>query len=183
MDSDFVFRAPITRTVAPGRPVAQKWFRFGNLDGQWGEIAESICPDVQDWFQPVTWPLLIHTDDLRRLMPRWLEITARYRKLNGAWESDMIALIVAAAEQRLEFEFETLGAWMNWPEDFVAGAPIIHYCQPVEAADGTELWYKQGYRPWAEVDVDPDDAALDYCRDLLRMLQEFIALKRVSASP
>lgn len=182
MDSDFVFRAPIERTVTPGHPVAQEWYNFGNLRGQWAEIAATICPDIHDRYQRITWPMLIHTQDLLSLMPRWRDITAIYRKLNGAWESDMIGLIVAAAEQGITFELDTLGAWMNWPEDFVRGAPIIHYCQPVEAADGTRLWYKQGYRPWTEVDVDPDDAALDYCRDLLRMLQEFIALKRASAS-
>jgi hypothetical protein len=77
----------------------------------------------------------------------------------------------------LDVRYETLGAWMNWPEEFVAGAPIIHYCQPVVGKDGARLWFKQGYTPWDPIGVDPNDAALDYCRDLLHLLDEFAGLQ------
>jgi hypothetical protein len=101
---------------------------------------------------------------------------------------------VAVAESRLRVRFETLGAWMDWPEDFVAGAPIIHYCQPVEHRDGSRLWYKQNWRPSARVErapgdprldtrpyeplgLDPNNAKLDYCRDLLHLLDEYVRMQ------
>jgi hypothetical protein len=128
--------------------------------------------------EPFTWPLLIDAGDLAALLPRWIDLTADLRARTGMWESDMFALVGAVAETELTVRYETLGAWMNWPEDFVAGAPILHYCQPVSGRDGSRLWYKQGYRPWEPLGVDPNDAELDYCRDLLHLLDEFIDLQR-----
>jgi hypothetical protein len=65
-----------------------------------------------DSIQPFTWPALIHTDDLRALMPRWIELTSLIRTQSSGWESDMFALIVAAAELGLEFELGNTTAWL-----------------------------------------------------------------------
>ena len=181
LDCDFAFRSPIDRRADPGRPVGQWWYDFG-LDGVWTEAIESVSPGIIGSVQPVTWPLLIHTSDLRRVMPRWIEVTARLRKLTGAWESDMFALTVVLAERELECELEMLAAWMPWPDDVVGDAPIIHYCQRILDVRGDTLWYKQEYTPWDELDLDPDDAELDYCRDLLRMFRRYVALRRTAAS-
>jgi len=179
LDCDFVFRAPLVRHVEPGRPVGQFWWDF-HAAGMWAEAADSITPGISARVQNVTWPLLIHTSDLRRIIARWVDVTAQIRKNTGAWESDMVALTVVLAEYEITCELESLAAWMSWPDEVVAGAPIIHYCQPVLDSNGGQLWYKQAYSPWDEIDVDPDDAALAYCSDLLVMLKRFASLRRAA---
>lgn len=190
LDADMVFRAPVHTTTAPGTIVAQEWYRFrppkalGQLDSPMRDADPSALP-------PLTWPMIVDADDLAMLVPRWLELTTELRRITGGWESDMFALVVAVAESGLRVHLERLGAWMSWPEDVVRGAPIIHYCQPVEHRDGSRLWYKQDWRPSAPVDrspddprldtrpyeplgLDPNDAKLDYCRDLLHLLDDYV---------
>lgn len=177
LDCDQVFRSPISTPAPPRRPAAQEWHGF-NLDGDAGEATDALSPGTRGAVQPVTWPARIHTSDLEMLIPRWIELTRGFRQRLGAWESDMFAFAVASAELGIVYELETIAAFMNWPEEFVAGAPIVHYCQPVETPDGATLFWKHDYEPWEPLAVDPDSASLDYCRDLLRMLQSFIETKR-----
>ena len=176
LDPDMVFRTPITTVVAPGAPVAQRWVGFVGEGDAMALLSRETGVSLAH-MQAITWPALIHTRDLERLLPRWIELTALVREETGGWESDMFAFIGASAELGLTWSLDTLAAFMDWPEEAVAGAPLIHYCRAVEARDGSVLWQKQGYRPWDPIDVDPDDARLDYCRDLLVILREFVATK------
>ena len=179
LDCDFVFRAPLVRHAEPGRPIGQLWWDF-QMGGKWAEAADSITPGIAVRVQNVTWPLLIHTSDLRRIIGRWVEVAARLRKETGAWESDMVALTVVLAEYEITCDLEMLGAWMPWPDEVVADAPIIHYCQRVLDVEGDTLWYKQEYSPWDDIDVNPSDAALGYCSELLVMLKRFAGLQRAA---
>lgn len=176
VDPDYVFRSSIDMVVEPGEPWAQRWVDFA-YDGEWQTRGEEVSSAPAHLVQDVTWPMLIHTDDLATLITRWIDLTALLRVTTEAWESDMLALILASAELGIRYRVGNFAAWMNWPEEEVAGAPIVHYCQPVEDADGNQLWFKQGYRPWEPIDVDPEAAALPYCRDLLRIIQEYIATR------
>lgn len=177
LDCDFVFRAPLDRTALPGAPVGQLWWDM-QWQGSWVDVAERVSPGISPRLQRVTWPLVIHTSDLRRIIDRWVELTARIRSETKAWESDMFALPIALAEYDLTCELEMLAAWMPWPDDVVGDAPIIHYCQPVLDRDGETLWYKQGYEPWEPTGADPADAALGYAGELLTMFDRFAALRR-----
>jgi hypothetical protein len=176
LDPDCVFRDRLALAVTPGAPIGQHWGGFA-LSERWGTAIAALSPADPGSIQGITWPALIHTDDLRSLVPRWIELTAELRHATGAWESDMMALVVAAAELKLRFRERHLAAVMNFPEEG-RPAPIIHYCQAVEAKDGSRLWYKQGYRPWEPTGVDPADAKLDYCGDLIAILDEFVASRR-----
>jgi hypothetical protein len=171
LDPDMVFREALVLRTVPGAPVAQRWVDFG--DGSW--LAAQMGVERAQ-LQPATWPLAIHTQDLARLLRRWIERTADVRRVTGRWESDMFGLVLAASESGLRFELTTTCAWMNWPEDAVRGAPLLHYCQAVEAGDGTTLWTKRGYRPW-DHDLDPTLARLDYCRDLLQIVRTYARLR------
>ena len=176
LDCDFIFRSPITRPARPGAPAAQEWFGF-LLGGAARAAVEAISPGTADRAQPVTWPTRMHTSDLGRLLPRWFELTSEIRERLGAWESDMFAFAAASAELGITFSLEPIGAWMNWPEDVVAGAPIIHYCQPVENGVGSPLWFKRDYTPWEPLGFDPGEARLDYCRELMGLLAEYAAIR------
>jgi hypothetical protein len=178
LDPDCVFRYRVTTRVKPGAPVAQRWRGFGV-----GPNMRRALPGITDidfqQLQAITWPALVHTDDMRRLMPRWIELTSYIRQHVGAWESDMMAFVVAAAEMGLVFTDQHLVAVLNFPEDEGDEAPLIHYCQAVEAKDGSRLWYKQGYEAWQETGANPSLAKLPYCGDLIAILNEFVDSKQV----
>jgi hypothetical protein len=161
LDPDCVFRKRVTVRVRPGTPIAQRWRGFG-VGGKWG-----------------TWPALVHTDDMRRLMPRWIELTSLIRQQMNAWESDMMAFVVAAAELGIRFTEQHLAAVLNWPEGDDEEAPVIHYCQAIEAKDGSQLWFKQGYRPWQKTGADPALARLPYCGDLVAILNEYVDTQNI----
>jgi hypothetical protein len=177
LDCDFAFRAPLFKRAKPGQPIGQDWHDF-EWSGTWGDLAEEISPGIRASLQAVTWPLIIHTSDLRSIIDRWIEVTAQIRAMSGAWESDMIALPIVLAERELVCKLEMLAAWMPWPDDVVGDAPIIHYCQPVLDASGNTLWYKQQYTPWEPTGVKLEDVALGYCAELLAMFDRYAALRR-----
>jgi hypothetical protein len=177
LDCDFAFRAPLSKRAKPGQPIGQDWHDF-EWSGPWGDLAEEISPGIAPWLQAVTWPLIIHTSDLRGMIDRWIEVTAQIRATSGAWESDMIALPIVLAERKLVCKLEMLAAWMPWPDDVVGDAPIIHYCQPVLDTAGNTLWFKQQYTPWEPTGVTLDDVALGYCAELLAMFDRYAALRR-----
>jgi hypothetical protein len=190
LDADFAFRSPVLTATEPGTLVAQEWFRFTGPEAL-ALLDSPLSAADPGVLEPMTWPMVIDAGDLAELLPRWIDLTAQFRRITGKWESDMLALVVAVTESDLTVRYETLGAWTNWPEDFVAGAPILHYCLPIERRDGSRLWYKQDWRPSAKVerrwrdpvidtrpyeplDLDPNDARLDYCRDLLHLLDDWV---------
>ena len=176
LDPDCVFRKRVTTRVKPGAPVAQRWRGFAVV-GKWRETVEKISDVDIELIQDITWPALVHTDDMRRMMPRWIELTSFIRQEMGAWESDMMAFVVTAAELGIRFAEQHLAAVLNWPEQDGEEAPVIHYCQAVEAKDGSQLWFKQGYQPWALTNADPAMAKLPYCGDLVAILNQFVALQ------
>ncbi|MGE0191702.1 MAG: hypothetical protein AB7T63_06620 [Planctomycetota bacterium] len=171
LDPDMVFRTPQALWAAPGKPIAQRWVDFG--DGSW--LADRMGVERSS-LQPATWPIAIHTIDLASLLPRWSQRTVDVYRATGRWESDMFALVQAASEIGLSFDLATTCAWMPWPEATVAGAPIIHYCQPVQAHDGSTIWDKRSYHPWA-TDFEPALALLDYCRELLEIVMGYARLR------
>jgi len=133
-------------------------------------------------------PTLIHTNDLKRLVPRWLEITGqirqgvRNRKGMPLWESDMFGYVIAAAECGLVHEQASLGICTNWSPMDVPNAPIIHYCQPIRSTTEEIVWDKKTYRPWEKV-LHPDRAKEDYGRDLFHILNRYIEKKDTKTDP
>ena len=180
--NDFAFRSSINRHAEPGTPIGHRWHDVV-FEGAWAEVAESVSPGIVARLQPVTWPLLIHTWDLRRIIQRWVDVTAQIRGSIQLWESDMLALPIALADYGLTCDYEVLGKLMPRPDDIVGEAPIIGYSQPVLDRNGGVLWCKQAYTPWTPLELDPSEAELPYCRELLPMLQNFAALKNASLRP
>ena len=116
LDPDCVFRQPVAREVAPGKPVGQHWIEREIGDEPpfgLGEPFERVRPYcVNDAYEadPVMIPNLIHTRDMQRIALRWLELTGIIRQHvrddagNPIWESDRVAYIMATAEYGLKWE-------------------------------------------------------------------------------
>ncbi|MDR4492890.1 MAG: hypothetical protein AB7I44_19730 [Hyphomicrobiaceae bacterium] len=181
IDPDCVFRAPILQEAMEGHPVGQNWVNL-NLDLPYPptgrparEIVNRFCRNNRELVVGVMIPTLIHTIDLKRIMPRWLELTALIRRDvpdqqgNGLWESDMFAYIIAAAEHGLVHEVGNLGICTHWAPQDVPNAPIIHYCHPIMSKNQEKIWYKGSYIPWEDVPA-PDLAEHDFGRDLLQLV-------------
>ena len=186
IDPDCVFRAPVKREVLPGAPVSQDWIDYypqatyhSPHAGPPFELIRRYCPKNWELVKGVMIPTLIHTDDLKRIASRWLEMTSvirqEVRNAHGdpLWESDMYAYLIVAAEAGLVHQQASLGICTNWSPERVVNTPLIHYCQPILSPDGQELWAKGTYRPWQR-SRDPQRAQHDYGRDLLYMLNRFI---------
>lgn len=161
LDPDCVFRAAVAIEAAPGAPVAQHWVDY------------RATPSVQ----PATWPALIHSEDLAALLPRWIDFARAIYASTHRWESDMTALVSAAAVSGLEFSIDQIAAFVGWPDEAVGRAPIVHYCQDVLDRDGRTIWAKRSYQPWRAA-AGGERARHAYCVDLLEILNEFAALKR-----
>ncbi len=178
LDPDMVFRNSVKKEVEPDSPIGQQWVDFGMSERKKAVTAQISRVEFAQ-VQPVTWPALIHTDDLKKLMPRWIELTVEYRKATGGWEDDMFAFAVASAELGIVYSFENLCAWTPWAEEKVAGAPIVHYCQPLRDDNDEVIWSKNRYQPWSRVE-SPEAATLSYCRDLLLIVDEHARLQNTA---
>ena len=180
VDCDVVFRSPIKTTVTPGKPLAQHWLDYGICDQFRSALIK--MPDVEmDSLQPITWPLLIDANDLRAMLPRWISATIEIREETKRQESDMFGFLISAHENKLEFQQGTTTAFMPWPDEKVKEAPLIHYCQQVKDINGDRLWGKWRYKPWQQIS-NPQSAQLEYCRDLLELLNEFARIKNFEES-
>ena len=184
LDPDCVFTKPVSRRVAPGTPVSQAWvdLKLGEptterpfgLPAGFSFLAEH-CVSVDIAADAVMIPTLIHTDDLRKLCARWLELCSIIRQNyrdgagNAIWESDMFAYVVACAEYGLRHEPTSLGICTNWRSEDVPDHAVIHYCQPITASDGTEIFHKHRYVPWSRVDITPEPREA-YGRELVALV-------------
>ena len=178
LDPDCVFRQAISDEVDPGRPRAQHWVDFSPVSFQEEAMRARLGLDERAAasIQQATWPLLIHTEDLARVLPIWIEYVTALEPVFG-WERDMFALTAACAQTGLRFSLGPVGVYMGWPEPVAASSPIIHYCQKIKDKDGDTLWFKQDYVPWEPI-PRAEHAALDYAREFLHILDTFAMRKR-----
>lgn len=175
VDPDVVFRTPVRNQARAGLPVGQHWIDFG-ISTEFAHAIDNVCTIDHSRLQHVTWPAQIHSDDLRKILPRWISLTVAIREQTRRQECDMFAFVIAAAEAGIDFRLEATSAFMPWPDALVGDAPLIHYCQPVVGRDGSRIWYKQDYQPWERVPVI-QKPTLRYCRDLIRLINEYAGIR------
>ncbi len=175
LDPDCVFRKPLNIEVKDGLPIGQHWQDFGISDSFRGAMEGLSDVDI-DSLPPLTWPALITCGDLRRIIDRWIELTAGIRNKTAGWESDMFAFVVACQEHALHFELQNNTAWTPWPDAKVENASLVHYCQKIYNSTGEEIWWKQAYKPWDRLPTT--DAKEPYCSDLLRLVDEFASIRQ-----
>lgn len=155
LELDSVIRAPITREVSPGQALGTPWPELQqNSHGPFGlrsEFAflEQFCVNRALVAPAVTVPVVLHTDDLRKLLARWLELMGIMRCELGtgtaAAQAERFSFAVASAEAHLHYIPTDLALAT---EADSADAPILCYGQPVCSSDGEVVWDKRDYRPW-----------------------------------
>ena len=128
----------------------------------------------------VTFPVLIHSRDLRKIAARWLELTVFLRVRCPAPHgripiAHQLAYTIAAAEYRIAHTSRALGISCQ-AEDPLSDdgpAPIATFRSAIESPRGEIVWDPLAYSPWTA--VDPAQAKPGPGRDVLALLAEKIA--------
>jgi peptidyl serine alpha-galactosyltransferase len=178
VEPDCVFMSPLTgELVSRGHPVSHP---IGYMDPlPMAELVDRHCsrPELVDVAGIPT--VLIHRNDLRELVPLWIEKTENIRHdprslelLGGGWVADMWGYTCAAAEMGLRHELRALARVQG--EDR-ADLPIIHYCYASSTAEHDWHWDKRHYRPWERV-LDPPDEVPGVDKALIGLLNEWVAM-------
>ncbi len=177
LDSRSILTKAITDEVEPGTAVATPWPEFPSGEGPFGlamsyKFVECYCVNRTLALAPVQPPLLMHSSDLRKIAPRWAELTALIRAdgqdTHGKpADADRLAYCIAAAEYRVRHDARALGTDTS---DESTDAPVIGYRRPVESPRGEIVWDDHTYEPWSE--VYPEKAAPGAGRVLLSHLNE-----------
>ena len=178
-----VFRRQVTTEVTAGRAIATPAPELPKPGkGPFAlprsyDFLHRYCADRDLRIPRVGMPLLIHSRDLRRIAPRWLELMNLLRAEAAAAEreeafADRLAYAIATAEYGVDHARRALGVG---PAAKSSRAPICHYRQPVVDAEGDPVWSPDEYRPW-----DAPDSAVaprGIGRELLEMLAEHAAFQ------
>lgn len=188
IDPDCVFRNAVKTRVAPGFPVSQGWVGLDllevSLENPFGlpsafSFLNDHCARLDLTSDAVMIPTLIHTQDLRKICARWLQLCAiirtHYRDSmeNKIWEADMYGYLIACAEYGLKHEHQHLGICTNWDADSMPDSNIIHYCQPIHDKSDRVIFSKHDYQAWSKVDVSVPGKHY-YDRELATILNNYI---------
>ena len=182
-----IFRAPVTHEAVRGTAQAMAWDGLPGGDGPFGlgpafKFLDLCCVDRTLTLPAVTLPLLIHSSDLRRIAPRWLEMMSIIRPETNVGtqgpreDADAIAYAIAAAEAGI----------VHTVTDFTVGtgaktgtAPILDYRRPIASARGKTVW---DAGTWGGGDVvAAKHAAPGIGREFLTTLAEFAARRKEGA--
>jgi len=181
-----VLHSAVTEEVSPGKVLAAAWPDMPTGEGPFGlamnlKFLKCYCVNRELALAPVQLPILIHTSDLRKIAPRWAELTAIIRSegrdTHGALGcADRIAYALAAAEYRLLHAHSDL---RNGTDDETGSAPVTDYSRAVESARGEIVWDEQVYEPWSA--VYPEKAKPGRGRDFLALLNEYATRRQSGA--
>ncbi|HEY4184861.1 MAG TPA: PqqD family protein [Polyangia bacterium] len=181
-----VFRAPLSNEVRPGQARAAPWRDLPRGDGPFGlgpgfEFLSAFCVDRALELPAVRLPLLIHSSELRKLAPRWLELMSIIRAETAGQphgprpDADELAYVIAAAEAGIPHAIADLGASTGRAEALEAppsGAPILDYRRSIRALDGTVAWDAGSYRDGTPVQPEAVTPGLE--REFLRLFADLL---------
>lgn len=181
LDPSCILRAPVVTEVGRGRAQAMAWPALPRGEGPFGlgpafASLERFCVDRTLALPAVTLPLLIHSSDLARIMPRWLELTSIIRaETAGAAEgprrdADRIAYVIAAAEAGIGHTAADLSVGTGAAASV---APVLDYRDPIASLQGEIVWDPAAERSWDG--VAPENAPPGTGREFLTILGGFVA--------
>ncbi|MEJ8567675.1 PqqD family protein [Elongatibacter sediminis] len=186
LDLESVLLQPLDDEAEPGGAVGHRWSDWPEGEGPFG-LAEDFT-GLQAWcvnrtLEPprVTFPVMIHSTDLRKMAARWLELTGLIRNLISpdselANQAHQVAYAVAAAEYRIPHRAKKLAAAST---DRRAGAPVLDYGQPIVSARKETVWDAATYRPWTRPDATAARAGAG--RDFLSFLEDYVTRRESGA--
>lgn len=177
----------VVEEVAPGQAFGTPWdlhpagaLAEGEETGPFGldpgfEPLRQIAVNHRIVLPRVTFPVVIHSRDLRKIAARWLELTTflriRYQAVHGRLAvAHQLAYTIAAAEYRIPHAPRVLGVDC---QDDDQQAPIATFRSAIESARGEVVWDPLVYPPWEA--VEPERAKPGPGREVLALLTAKIA--------
>jgi peptidyl serine alpha-galactosyltransferase len=178
LDPDCVFITACDETVDRGHPIAHPILSMDVFNESHPELLKRYGYRA-DQLQGVGVPMLIHRDDLKALMPLYMEKTEVLRadpecREEIGWMSDMWGWAFAAADLGLRHERRELSRWQM---DHVTDLPFIHYCYSSASAQTDWHWDKRRYEPWTPVPQPPPDVSRASVT-LISVLNELAEIRR-----
>ncbi|QDU61187.1 hypothetical protein Pan216_20410 [Planctomycetes bacterium Pan216] len=173
LDPDCIFLRPVLSQSGIGYPRADSVHYMDTTNERGSRLIQKHCRTGSQYAFPAVIPVLIEADDLRMILPRWLEATEEIRNdpesrdLAG-WVAEMWGYVIAAAESGLVHLPSRFSAA---PMDATTDCPIIHYCFDVDYGEGGYHWGKRTYAPWSKPEPLPREAN-GAARALLEILEE-----------
>ncbi len=154
-----VLLRPVCEEIEPGEVLAAPWPEMPTGDGPFGlapslRFLECYCVNRELTLAPVQLPLIIHSSDLRKIAPRWAELTAIIRSPRPRTHHGKLELCrpprILARSRGVPTEARTPRA-TNRHRRRARDAPVIDYTRPIESARGEIVWDEQIYQSWREV--------------------------------
>ena len=178
LDPDMCFLKPVNVKTVPGVVIGQEW-----VDGFFQDPIfkdKSITTVDIKKEHMYMYPFIMHTDDMRQILDRFIDLCYKIKIKYNKWESDMFALIIATVEYGLQINFEKLGCCNNWSKyRNDKEYPIIHYPGMMYNDKNEKIWFKQDYtretynKPWNNPPCE--DQETNYIeKQLLKQINECI---------
>jgi hypothetical protein len=183
LDSSSILLEAFNEEVEPGGAIGNTWRDLETGDkGPFGlpEIYNNLnayCVNRQLKLPKVQFPLLIHSSDLLKILPRWLELTGLIRNqvrshLGALPESGSVAYTIAAAEYRIPHKSRKLAVTST---DGKTDRPVLCYQLPIESKKGKIVWDIEVYKPWESCEAK--QAKPGAGRAFLDFLQNYVELR------
>ena len=185
LESSSVFLSSIDEEMTPGKAIATPWpdlpqpgtGPFGL--GQELSYLARVCADQALEVPRATLPALVHSRDLLRLAPRWLELTTLLRAECREWagwsdSTHRLAFAIALAEWELDVEERPLavGTHEQQPSQGT-NTPVLTFGEPLHNEHGQVIWDPAAWQPWTPVDPEATEQGLG--RELLKLIAAKIA--------
>ena len=181
LEPESIMLSPVNNEIAPGEAVGNSWPKMPiGGDGPFGLSAlfknvQAYCVNRKLKLSQVRFPLLIHSHDLKKIAPRWLELTGLIRSSvdhSNPRDADRIAYAIAAAEYQVAHTSKKLA---NSHADKSIGDSIYNFRGRITDRKKAVVWDSDSYIPWDA--CYQEKARSGAGREFLAWLQEIVMLR------
>lgn len=182
LDLETLMLEPLSDELASGEAIANSWRNWPKGKGLF-DLANHFN-SLQSFFvnpklktPKVQFPVVIHSHDLKKMVARWLELTALIRcevdsPSGKIREAHQVAYVIAAAEYQISHNSRKLTVV---PDDRKVDRPFLDYRPAIESAKGKIVWDVETYTPWTTFDATKAKAGVG--RSFLKKLADYVAMR------
>ncbi len=183
LEKGSIMRSPVGTEISPGGALGNIWRDMpADGSGAFGlnetfQSVQAYCVNRSLPLSHVQYPVLIHSRDLRKFAPRWLELTGLIRSSidhSNPADSERLAYAIAAAEYRIAHKAKKLA---NTHASRAIGNSIYDYRGHIADKKKKMVWDSHSYVPWDP--CDPESASTGAGRGFLAYMQEFAAARNL----
>jgi hypothetical protein len=178
LERDSILQQPFQEEVLPGQGMADRWMDFPGGDGPFELSSDYInlqayCVNRDLPLSQVQLPVLMHSQDLLKIAPRWLELTGIIRHDVRVGEEPPVnavktAFAIAAAEYHVPVKAYELASSTL---DQEAGRQVLSYAPELTTVEGRLVFDARIYRPGDTLQSEKAQSG----REFLEYLESYAA--------